>query len=87
MGIFRRRRHPDDQVTPELVDLPVGFDRTVASMIVARCEAEGIPIRLLTMDDNGLTPGYAALVEHRVLIRESDRERVDSIIRRATRQA
>ena len=51
-------------------------------MIVARCEAEGVPIRLLTMDDNGLTPGFAALVQHRVLFRAQDRERVESIIRR-----
>ncbi|MDQ3484269.1 MAG: hypothetical protein M3445_02480 [Actinomycetota bacterium] len=47
------------------MDLPVGFNRTAASLVVARCEAEGVPIRLLTMDDNGLTPGFAALVEHR----------------------
>lgn len=83
MGIFRRRRHRVDESAPELVDLPVGFDRTRASMIVARCEAEEIPIRLLTMDDNGLIPGFAALVEHRVLVREDDRERVASIIRRS----
>ena len=82
MGIFRRRSRTEDQATPELVDVPVGFDRTAASMIVARCEAEGIPIRLLTMDDNGLIPGLPALVEHRVLIRKADRERVEAIIRR-----
>jgi hypothetical protein len=80
VGIFRRRR-ASERTTPDLVDLPVGFDRTAASMVVARCEAEGIPIRLLTMDDNGLTPGFAALIQHRVLIREQDRERVDAIIR------
>lgn len=78
MGIFRRDRAEE----PELIDLPVGFDRTAASLIVARCEAEGIPIRLLTMDDNGLTPGFAALTEHRVLFRDQDRERVTAIIRR-----
>ena len=50
-------------------------------MVVARCEAEGIPVRLLTMDDNGLTPGFAALIEHRLLIREQDRERVSDIVR------
>lgn len=64
-----------------MIELPVGYDRTVASMIVARCEAEEIPVKLLTMDENGLAPGIAALAEHRVLIRETDRERVDSIIR------
>ena len=80
VGILRRLR--DRGGEPALVQLPVGFDRTAASLVVARCEAEGIPIRLLTMDDNGLTPGFAALIEHQVLIREDDRERVTAIIRR-----
>ncbi len=81
MGIFRRGGRAKTNDDAELVDLPVGYDRTAAFMIVARCEAEGIPIRLLTMDENGLAPGIAALAEHRVLVREEDRERVDAIIR------
>ena len=83
MGIFRRRDRADDEQGPKLIELPVGYDRTAASMIVARCEAEQIAIRLLTMDENGLAPGIAALAEHRVLIRDTDRERVESIIRRS----
>lgn len=82
MGIFRRRTG-DERPAPQLVEIQVGFDRTAASMIVARCEAEGIPVRLLTMDDNGLTPGFSALVEHRLLVRAEDRELVSAIIRRA----
>lgn len=81
MGIFRRRDGARAKVSPKLIELTVGYDRTAAFMIVARCEAEEIPIKLLTMDENGLAPGIAALAEHRVLIRETDRERVDSIIR------
>jgi hypothetical protein len=82
MGIFRRRGVSAQTQSPKLVELTVGYDRTAASMVVARCGAEDIPIKLLTMDDNGLSPGIAALAEHRVLIREVDRERVESIIRR-----
>lgn len=82
MGIFRRRARSKVE-NPELTEIPVGFDRTAAFMIVARCEAEGIPIQLLTMDENGLAPGRAALVEHRVLIREADRVGVEEIIRQA----
>lgn len=81
MGILRRGRDGEAQ-EPELVQVPVGFDRTTASVIVARCEAAGIPIRLLTMDDHGLTPGSAALAEHRVLVREDDRSAVEAIIGR-----
>lgn len=83
MGMFRRRHRTDDQHEPDLVELPVGYDRTAASMIVARCEAEGIPVRLLTMDDNGLSPGIAALAEHRVIVRLADRDRVQTIVHRS----
>ena len=81
MGIFRERADARTKQHPELVELTVGYDRTAAFMIVARCEAEEIPIKLLTMDDNGLAPGIVALAQHRVLVRETDRERVESIIR------
>ena len=79
MGLFRRKRR---QSQPELVELPVGYDRTFASIIAARCEAENIPVQLLTMDNHGLVPGPALLGEHRLLIRASDRERVEQIARR-----
>ena len=69
---------------PEAVDLvavPVGYERTAATLIVARCEEAGIPARLLTMDDNGLAPGIVALTEHRLLVRRSDLERVSILAR------
>lgn len=82
MAMLRRRRRTDGHhLEPELVEVAVGYDRLAASMVVARCEAEGIPVRLLTMDDNGLSPGIAALAEHRVLIRRTDRDRVRAIVR------
>ena len=83
MALFRKRSRTDDPQEPELVEVPVGYDRTAAGMIVARCEAEGIPVRLLTMDDNGLSPGIAALAEHRILIRLADRDRVQTILHRS----
>lgn len=76
MRLFRKAR----QEEPELVELEVGYDRIRASMVIARCEAEDIPIRLLTMDEHGLAPGIAALAEHRILIRVDDRVRVEEIV-------
>ncbi len=83
MGIFRRRR--DDAATPqppELVEIEVGFDRFAAGTITARCEAEGIPVRLLTMDEHGNVPGALALFPHRILCRAADEDRVRTIARR-----
>lgn len=93
MGLFRRRRDrtepgtvpdaPRSEEPPELVEFPVGRDRTSAAMVVARCEAEGIPARLI--DGDGGMPGAIGMgytiAEHRVLIRSDDRERVEDILR------
>lgn len=57
MGIFRSGDRAKTNQSPTLVELPVGYDRTTASMVVARCEAEQIPIKLLTMDESGQLPG------------------------------
>lgn len=78
-GGGRRGREPRPEA-PELVELAVGFDRFAAGALVARLEAEGIPVRLLTMDDHGLVVGMAARHPHRILIRADDEERVRELI-------
>jgi hypothetical protein len=79
MAWFRSKGERPEAV--DLVAVPVGYERTAATLIVARCEAAGIPARLLTMDDNGLAPGIVALTEHRLLVRRSDLERVSILVR------
>lgn len=93
MGLFRRRRDrtvpgtvpepPGDTERPELVELKVGRDRTSAAMVVARCEAEGIPVRLLEGDGgfHGALGISYVTTEHRILIRADDLERVGDILR------
>ncbi len=91
MGLFRRRDRtapgtvPDverQKERPELVELPAGRDRTSAAMVVARCEAEGIPARLI--DGDGGLQGAMGLgftvAEHRILMRAEDRDRVEQIL-------
>jgi hypothetical protein len=74
---WRRRRGDDERPEPPaLVEVRVGFDRFAAGALAARLEAEGVPARLLTMDDHGLVPGRPALQQHRLLIRADDEERV-----------
>lgn len=68
---------------PELVELEVGYDRFAAGAVVARLEASGIPVQLLTMDDHGLAPGAHRLHPHRILIRAADRERVVRIVQQS----
>jgi hypothetical protein len=75
-----RRRRRDEPDRPELVELEVGYDRFVAGALVARLEAEGIPVRLLTMDDNGLLAGRVALHPHRILVRADDQDRVRRLV-------
>lgn len=68
---------------PEIVELWVGRDRTSAAMVVARCEAEGIPVRII--DGDGGLHGAIGMVspvnEHRILIRADDRDRVEEFLR------
>ena len=78
MGWFRLKN--ERPASADLVAVPVGYERTAATLITARCEAAGIPIRLLTMDDNGQEPGILALTEHRLLVRRSDLERVSILV-------
>lgn len=79
MGWFRSKSERPASV--DLVAVPVGYERTAATLIAARCEATGIPVRLLTMDDNGQAPGILALTEHRILVRRGDLERVSTLVR------
>lgn len=92
MGLFRRRDRtvpgtvpeaPRATEPPELVELRVGRDRTSAAMVVARCEAEAIPVRLLEGDGglHGAIGMSYATTEHRILVRADDRERVEEILR------
>lgn len=81
-GRERRRRKPERPAPPELVEVRVGFDRFAAGALAARLEAEGVPARLLTMDDHGLVPGRPALQQHRLLIKAEDEERVRAHIDR-----
>lgn len=83
MALRRRRRDPVDE-PPPLVELAVGFDRFGAGALVARLEAEGIPVRLLTMDDHGLVVGMVARFPNRLLIRADDEDRVREIIARTS---
>jgi hypothetical protein len=80
MALPRRRRPQIER--PDLVELDVGYDRFTAGALVARLEAEGIPVRLLTMDDNGLLSGRVALHPHRILVRADHQEHVREIVRR-----
>ncbi len=73
-----------DRDVPELVELEVGYDRFTAGAVVARLEAEEIPVRLLTMDDHGLLAGRVALHPHRILVRADDQERVRRIVAQAS---
>lgn len=52
-------------------------------MVVARCEAEGIPVRLLD-GDGGLHGAIGmgfTVTQHRILVRAEDRDRVEEILR------
>lgn len=93
MGLFRRRRDrttpdtvpepPQDTEQPELVELRAGRDRTSAAMVVARCDAEGIPARLID-GDGGLQGAIGmgfTVTQHRILVRADDRDRVEDILR------
>ena len=73
----RPRRAPVD-----LVAVPVGYDRTAATLLAAHCKAAGITAQLLTMDDNGQEPGILALTEHRLLVHRADQERVSTLAKR-----
>lgn len=75
----RRARKPEP---PELVEIEIGLDRFGAGALVARLEASGIPVRLLTMDEHGLAPGLYQRHPHRILIRADDEGRVRAIIER-----
>lgn len=92
MGLFRRRRDRTAPGTvpeaeppkerPQLVELPAGRDRTSAAMVVARCEAEGIPVRLIDGDgglQGAIGMGYT-VSQHRILVRAEDRDRVEQIL-------
>jgi hypothetical protein len=83
-GRPRRQRRAELPAPPELTEIAVGFDRFAAGALVARLEAEGIAVRLLTMDEHGLNPGLAARHPHRLLIRADDEDRVLDIVRRTT---
>jgi hypothetical protein len=78
----RRRGRRDRPEPPALVEIPVGTDRFAAGALVARLEAEGIAVRLLTTDDHGLFPAGARRFPHRILIRADDEERVRAHIER-----
>jgi hypothetical protein len=80
----RAARRRDRPAPPELVQVPVGFDRFVAGALAARLEAEGVPVRLLTNDEHGLSPGRSSGQQHRLLIRADDEERVRAHIDRTT---
>ncbi|MFP5321818.1 MAG: hypothetical protein ACLGIC_08205 [Acidimicrobiia bacterium] len=77
-----RRRGEERAPAPALVEIPVGTDRFAAGALVARLEAEGVPVRLLTTDDHGLFPVGARRFPHRILIRADDEERVRAHIER-----
>lgn len=79
---MRLRSKKGRRESVDLVEVPVGYERVAATLLVAQCEAAGIPARLLTMDDNGQEPGLLALTEHRLLVRREDHERVVSLARR-----
>ena len=92
VGLFRRRNRPEPGTTPEdlttadeaeLVTLSAGRDRFVADAAAARCQAEGIPVRVLD-GDGGLAGGGGLfghpVTEHRLLVRASDRDRVEQIL-------
>jgi hypothetical protein len=79
---WRSQRREGRPELPELVEVRVGFDRFAAGALAARLEAEGVPARLLTMDDHGLVPGRPALQQHRLLIRADDEEQVRALIDR-----
>lgn len=82
MAWWRRAKRESD--VPELVELEVGYDRFTAGAIVARLEASGIPVRLLTMDDHGLAPGVHRRHPHRILVRADDQERVARIVQQSS---
>jgi hypothetical protein len=65
----------------DLVAVPVGYERVAATLLAAQCEEAGIPVRLLTMDDNGQALGILALTEHRLLVRRVDHDRVVALAR------
>ena len=81
--VLKRWRRPEIE-RPELVELEVGYDRFAAGAVVARLEAEDIPVRLLTMDDHGLLAGRVALHPHRILVRADDQDRVLEIVQRTS---
>jgi len=56
----------------EICEIEVGYDRFRAHLIIEACDAAGVTVRLRQMDENGLTPGFAALQPHRILVKRMD---------------
>lgn len=59
-----------------VVSVDIGFDRTQAHLLHARCVEAGLDVQLILMDANGLAPGEAGLQKHQLLFRSHDRDAV-----------
>ena len=66
----------------ELTVLRIGADRFQAQLVVEACRAEGLRVELLGGDDSGVDPFLGLVQGHRLLVRETDVERVQEIIAR-----
>lgn len=87
MRLFRKRQSsaaaaPHEQGTDDVVSVDVGFDRFHAELLAEACRQEGCVVELLTMDDSGTSPGLPAGMPHRLLVRRSEREKVQAVLAR-----
>ncbi|MEQ8839472.1 MAG: hypothetical protein RIB98_00690 [Acidimicrobiales bacterium] len=65
----------------DLVEFEVGYDRFTAQAILAECEADGRRVELLTMDNDGHSPGGLALQPHRLIGIAGDADAIHQVIR------
>ncbi len=58
----------------------VGYDRFTLDLILAKARASGIEVWPLTMDENGLVPGFAALAPHKIMVKPADVAALQAIV-------
>jgi hypothetical protein len=64
----------------DVLTVDVGYDRFTFDLILAKCKASGVTVWPLQMDENGLAPGFIAMVPHKILVRPGDLPRLKAII-------
>ena len=64
----------------DVVAIELGLDLTAALLITERVKSSGYRVEFLRMDAAGNAPGFAALQQHRLLVRRADADEVAAMI-------